>query len=192
MPTFPRRRKSSLLKRILIYSIILYAIFNAGDIGRFFYPMPYREIILKEADLYNLDPCLLAAIIKTESNFNHGAVSVRGALGLMQLMPETGEWAAKQMGLKNYSREKLFEPATNIHIGSWYVANLLKGFNGSTAMMLASYNGGQGNVKKWLQQDQWSGQFESVDQIPFPETREFVKKVQRYRQIYSRLYQNSE
>jgi soluble lytic murein transglycosylase len=168
--------------------ILLAAILNADSIWRFFYPLPYRDLTFKYARAYNQDPYLLAAMMKAESNFDNRAVSARGARGLMQIMPETGQSVASALGYSNFSPDQLFEPEININIGAWYLADLDNEFYGNVILMLAAYNGGRGNVREWVSDTEKSGGIKTFDQIPFPETRYYVKKVLLYHKIYTRLY----
>lgn len=179
-------------RRILFALILLLIIFNLDHIGRFFYPFSYRDLIERNAKKYNLDSCFLAAVIKTESNFNVHALSDQGAMGLMQIMPETGKWAAGQIGLKGYSADKLYNPETNILIGSWYLSCLNEEFGGNTVLVLAAYNGGSGNVKKWLQSKKLTGSEADISLLSYPETRHFIRKVIRNYKIYSLLYGSQE
>jgi soluble lytic murein transglycosylase len=168
---------------------MLALILNADRIQRFYYPFPYQSLIFKYASAYDQDPYLLASIIKAESNFDSRAVSAKGARGLMQIMPETGEWVAGQLGYTNFNKDQLFEPETNIKFGTWYFADLENEFNGSTILMLAAYNGGRGNVSDWVAVKDLSGSVNTIDQIPFPETRDYVKKVLLYHKKYIDLYE---
>ncbi len=179
-------------RRILFALILLLIIFNLNHIGRFFYPFSYHDLIIQNAKKYNLDACFLAAVIKTESNFNTRALSDQGAVGLMQIMPETGKWAAGQIGIRGYSADKLYDPETNILIGSWYLASLNGEFGGNTILVLAAYNGGSGNVKKWLRNEKLSGAEKDIALLPYPETRHFVSKVIRNQKIYNLLYGDQE
>jgi soluble lytic murein transglycosylase len=181
------------VKRLLflfIFLLVLYLfITQANYLGRFVYPFSYREVIVEEAKKNNLDPLLIAAVVWVESSFNDNAESAKGARGLMQVMPETGTWAAEQIGLENFSKEKLFDPHINITIGTWYLGDLFRQFDGNPYVALAAYNGGRGHVRRWLQEGIWDGSRESLTDIPFPETRSFVIKVEqaynRYHQIYN-------
>lgn len=152
------------------------------------YPFPYQEMIFKYAQEYEVDPYLVAAIIREESHFVEEAESYRGARGIMQIMPETGKWAAEQMNLEGFQPDDLYDPKINIKIGCWYLADLSKEFGNDKILMIAAYNAGRGNVKQWIQTRQWSGRHETVEDIPFPETREYVKRVlkgyEKYRWIY--------
>jgi len=172
---------------ILIFLLVL-LVLNIDSIGRFFYPFPYRDTTFYYARAYNVDPFLLVAVMKTESDFNSRAVSVRGARGLMQIMPDTGRWVAHQLGEPAFHPDRLFEPETSIKFGAWYVADLEKEFHGDTVLILAAYNGGRGNVKEWLSSKNLSGGKGSIDQIPFPETQHYVRKVLLFHRIYSYLY----
>lgn len=131
---------------------------------------------------------LVAALIWVESSFNKDAESAKGAIGLMQIMPETGSWAAGQMGLGDFTAEKLFAPDTNIKIGTWYLSQLLNQFGHNPYLALAAYNGGRGHVSSWLEKGIWDGSREGLANIPFPETYYFVKKVERVYKRYKALY----
>lgn len=168
--------------------LILFLFSKVDDIGRKLYPFPYREAITYHAIANNVDPLLLAAIIKVESNFNPNALSAAGARGLVQIMPETGHWIANQMNLLDFDADKLYHPETNIQMGAWYLADLTKQFNGNRAMILAAYNAGRGNVTKWLENNLWTGDEKHIDQIPFPETRHYIRKVSWNYQVYQYLY----
>lgn len=188
--TFNRYRRNNSLKW-LIPMLLLVSLFSSKAFWRFFYPLPYKDIIFTEASRNNVDPYLVAAIIKTESNFTSSAESARGARGLMQIMPETGAWAAGKMGLKGFKPDHLYDTETNIRVGCWYLHNLNQEFGGNKILVVAAYNGGRGNVKAWLEKEQWSGEHATVDQIPFEETRTYVKKVLKNYARYRYLYRES-
>lgn len=177
---------------MLIFVLLLAlacCLLSSTFLGRLFYPLHYKEHILASAEKYDVDPLLIAAVIRTESSFRETVVSSKGARGLMQLMPETAEWAAGQAGLTGYHHDQLFDPAVNIGLGTWYLSNLLESFDNNRAIALAAYNSGCGQVTLWLQKGIWDGREESLDQVPFSETRIFVSKVlqaySRYRQLYA-------
>nr|WP_066639619.1 lytic transglycosylase domain-containing protein [Desulfolucanica intricata] len=187
-----RRRKVKRSKKrgwLIIFLILLVALaYNTDRLGKYFYPFPNPELIFYYAQINQVDPYLIAAIIKTESSFNDKAVSVKGAQGLMQIMPDTAKWIAEQMGENDFDPQELQNPETNIALGSWYLANLQKEFKGETILVLAAYNGGRGNVKKWLEEKHWTGEHKTIDQIPFPETRQYVRKVLWNYKMYNYLY----
>jgi soluble lytic murein transglycosylase len=172
----------------LLLFFILILIFYFKPIGRLFYPFPYQKNISYYAQKNDLNPYLLAAVIKTESNFNPRAISAKGARGLMQIMPKTGRWVALQTGQIEFKVEQLDEPEINICLGSWYLAELKREFYGNTILALAAYNGGRENVSRWLQQKQWVGELTKLDSLPFPETRQFIRKVLWNYKVYRYLY----
>lgn len=152
------------------------------------YPNPYQELITASAARHQVDPYLVLALIRNESHFNPNAESVEGALGLMQIMPETGAWIAAQME-REFESKSLLDPAVNIEMGCWYLANLNEEFASDPVVVMAAYNGGRSNVREWLDTQTWTGERHTLDQIPFPETRTYVGRVLRDEQIYRRLYQ---
>lgn len=194
MALFSRRKanKKKVTRRLFIILLLILLFVNFDGICRFFYPFPYREITFHYSNTYNIDPYLLAAMMKAESNFNPRAVSPRGARGLMQIMPETGNWIAQQMGNRDFTPDQLFRPETSINFGAWYIADLGREFHDDIVLVLAAYNGGRGNVKEWLTSDSLAGDENIIDRIPFPETRHYVGKVLLYHRIYTRLYINGE
>lgn len=172
---------------ILIALIVfLVNILMARPILRVIYPLKYQEVIGEQAQIYNLDPFMIAAIIQVESRWRPDADSRKGATGLMQLMPDTGTWVADQIDLE-FEIKQLMDPDTNILLGTWYMSYLRNQFPSFVAA-LAAYNGGQGNVRKWLDTQRWDGRFETYRDIPFYETRNYVRKVvytwHFYREIY--------
>lgn len=167
------------------------AIAGVRPVLTWYFPLKYRESVEKNAHLYQIDPLLITAIMRVESSFDRYAISSKGARGLMQLMPETARWAADLMGLKDFELEQLFDPEVNIAIGVWYLSNLREQFDGDMVLALAAYNGGRANVLRWLREEAWSGEVETVHDIPFPETRGYVQKVLNTYQWYRRVYRNA-
>lgn len=167
-------------------SVILY--FNLDVIWKMLYPLKYEDLVFKYADTFDNDPYLVTAIMYRESRFNPNALSPKGAMGLMQIMPDTAEWIAESLNMEKFVATDLYKPEVNIYLANWYLANLSQQFNGNLILMLAAYNGGRGNVQKWLTERNWSGDVNDIDQIPFPETQKFVRNVltlyQRYLQLY--------
>ncbi|MDD2421610.1 MAG: lytic transglycosylase domain-containing protein [Heliobacteriaceae bacterium] len=157
-------------------------------VQKLFYPLPHKQLVFQYAAEYGVDPYLVTAIIRRESKFWVWAESHQGAKGLMQLMPQTAQWIAEQIPVAEYKPEKLYEPAVNIRMGCWYLANLQREFGGNIPLVIAAYNGGRGNIQQWLQERRWSGKEQAVDRIPFPETREYVKKVLKDYSMYHELY----
>lgn len=176
-----------------IFSLTILLIFIAFIIitipwfWRLFYPFPYRESILQHSREFRLDPNLVVAVVRVESKFRPNAESPRGAKGLMQLMPDTAQWAARQMGIEYVERD-LFNPDYNLTVGCWYLSSLLHEFDNNVYLALAAYNGGRGNVQEWLRQTIWNGSREDLEQIPFQETRNFITRVMHDYRIYQTLY----
>ena len=142
------------------------------------YPLRYEQIVVSHARNYDLDPALLAAVIYTESRFASSARSSAGAIGLMQLLPETAEGIAVRTGGAKFTVADLYVPELNIRYGSWYLRNLLDRY-GDERTALAAYHAGQGNVDRWRK---------SGVGIQFPETRDYVAKVEQVEQVYASAY----
>ncbi|MDD5259558.1 MAG: lytic transglycosylase domain-containing protein [bacterium] len=143
-------------------------------------PIFYGDILNKYAGVYKIDPLLIAAIINVESKFRTHAQSPVGAIGLMQIMPETGREVAKKLKLSNFYDHDLYVPEINIRIGCFYLDEIRKECGADQVAMLASYNAGKNIVKTWKSGSQ---QLE-ISQIPYKETRNFISQVQ---QTYKRL-----
>lgn len=152
------------------------------------FPIPFAEVILRAAEETGTEPLLLVAIMRVESSFNPQAVSPKGAKGLMQVMPSTGAWVAEQLGMKDFDVSHLEDPEINIQIGAWYFAYLQKLFDDNPIAALAAYNGGLGNVQRWLAEEIWSGQVDDLMNIPFPETRAYVQKVLSTVEVYRMIH----
>jgi len=152
------------------------------------YPKPFDEFVTHYADERGLDPLLIDAVMREESGFNPTIESWANALGLMQLMVPTAQDMAQRTGRKKVSASELLDPEINIELGSMYLLGLADRFDGHPVCMIAGYNGGAGNVRKWLRErgdeaaDMW------VEKIPFPQTRHYVKRVAMSWWIYHWLY----
>ena len=193
-----RRKKRSRLPECLIILVLLagtcfagWKIWNSDTVQmRFVYMWEYQQDIITYSQKNKVDPFLIAAIIKNESNFNHKAVSKVGAVGLMQIMPETGRWIAEQMGLDNYKDTDLYQTRTNIRMGCWYLGELDHEFKHNLALVMTAYNAGRGQTHEWMQQYGWDDNFNDLKAIPFPDTREYVQKVLQDRDKYYLLYRD--
>lgn len=170
------------------FAVLIYAIIFSSPVQKILYPIPHSEYVFRYAESYHIDPYLVAAVIRAESRFSHTAESGSGARGLMQIMPDTAEWAAEQLKM-DFHPEMLFDPQYNIKIGCWYLRQLQNTFHGDLTVVLASYNAGQGNVQRWLEEGVWDGKLTGLDQIPFTETRLYVQKVLTYYNRYRLLYE---
>ena len=150
-------------------------------------PLKYQDTVEKYAKMYELEKSLVNGVIFCESHFEPQAVSHADAVGLMQITEETGWWAAEQMGLTPDTVD-LTEPDTNIRIGCWYLNWLLTKFDGVKETALAGYNAGYGNVQKWLADEEMSRDGITLEEIPYEETKFYVKKVQLAQQVYRLVY----
>lgn len=155
---------------------------------KYVYPFPHQALVYEYSLKNNLDPFLVASVIRTESKFLPRARSPRGAFGLMQMMPDTAQWVAKESQESNFTFDRLAEPEVSIRMGTWYLANISREFKQNEVLVLAAYNGGRGNVKEWVSRFGWPADFQDASQIPFQETREYVGKVLAGRKRYAELY----
>jgi len=152
------------------------------------YPNAFHELVEKHCRAANVDPYLLQALIREESALDPRALSWAGALGLSQLMLSTARTLARPLKISGVTQESLLEPDQNLRLGSWYLGLLLKRFQGSKAHALAAYNAGAEMVNRWnaarshLELDEW------IEEIPFAETRGYVKRVLRSYNTYHLLY----
>jgi soluble lytic murein transglycosylase len=144
------------------------------------YPLRYDAIVRGHAANYGLDPALLAAVIYTESKFDAEARSEAGAIGLMQLLPDTAKGIAMRTGGDRFVVSDLLVPELNVRYGSWYLRHLLQRY-GDERTALAAYHAGQGNVDAWRA---------AGEEMAFPETRAYVEKVLDARAVYRDAYQS--
>lgn len=142
------------------------------------YPLEYDHIIRGHAENHDLDPALLAAVIYAESRFDPNVRSEAGAVGLMQLLPETARGIALRTGGARFVVADLRDPEINVRYGSWYLDHLLDRYS-DTELALAAYHAGQGNVDRWRRDGLG---------IAFPETRAYVDEVERFRRAYAKAY----
>ena len=161
------------------------------------YPLEYTELVAEYASKYNIPEYVILAIIKTESDFDPNAVSAVGAIGLMQMMPETFLWLTGSAHLGEYLPvDALYVPEVSIRYGTYYLLYLYRKFDHNLDTALAAYNGGEGNVSKWLEDSRYSddGLKLNTDKIPdnFRETRNYVKKVNKEIKYYKNTYYQNE
>lgn len=179
-----------IIAAILIVAAVVVALQNGKWLLKVIYPIHYRDIIEVYAEEYNVDPYLVAAIMRNESKFNPNALSRREAKGLMQIAPITGSWAAERLPIENYREDMLYDPDLNIKIGCWYLNILYKEFDNNLELIIAAYNAGNGNVSRWLENPEYSRDGETLDEIPFKETKIYLQKVLRDYKVYRWLYSN--
>lgn len=174
---------------ILLLCGLIYFVSQFSSVQKkYIYPYPYQNEISHYSKSYEIDRNLVLAVIKTESNFKKDATSSRGAMGLMQLMPSTAAWIREQMGDADCTLEEFYEPERNIRYGIWYLSELREEFKDNRVLMLAAYNAGRGNVREWIHLYNWDMKFNDPDEIPYAETREYVKKVLKNEEKYQKLY----
>ncbi len=156
------------------------------------HPLQYQDIIAEKAQKYNLNPAFIAAIIMNESSFRPDAVAEStGARGLMQLVYDTAEWIhGKVGGGSEFRHNDLHDPALNMEYGCWYLNYLSKQFGGDPILVAAAFHAGQGEVRTWLQNAQYSpdGRTVAIDRIPFGDTRRYVTRVVDDFAVYQRVY----
>ncbi len=156
--------------------------------ARMMYKQEHIDLVKETAEEYNLDVYLVAAVVKIESDYNENAVSSHDARGLMQVLPDTGEWIAGKLGLEDYSHDMLFQPSKNLMMGCWYLRFLYDRFDGDVELLLSAYNAGQGNVDSWLDNSEYSSDGKTLDVIPVDETKNYVEKVLEAYGQYQKLY----
>ena len=151
-------------------------------------PLRHEDIIRQQARDKGLDPALIAAVIYAESHFRDGQTSAAGAQGLMQITPATARMIARKSGGIAFTVEDLGTPQVNIAYGSWYLRYLMQRYAGNETFALAAYNGGEGNVDRWIATAQRRNELLTIEAIPFSETRAYVAKVQDAERHYRRSY----
>ncbi len=176
-------------KRILLLILcVVLALSLIKPVMKALYPLRYDEHIVTYSDKYNLDRYLVMALIKAESNYIYDAHS-GVARGLMQITDETADWIATKLSLDNFD---ILDPETNINMGCFYLSYLLDYYKGNEQLALASYNAGMGNVNKWLSDKEYSQSGQTLDNIPFLETRQYIEKIENNKEIYIKLYEKEE
>ena len=150
-------------------------------------PLRHDDIIRQQASDKQLDAALIAAVIYEESRFRD-QTSHAGARGLMQITPATADYIAQKSGGTEFEQGDLATPQINISYGSWYLRYLLDRYDGNEVLALCAYNGGEGNVDRWLQEAHVADTGFTLERVPFAETREYVRRVLDARQDYRRQY----
>jgi len=151
-------------------------------------PLRHEDIIRQQARDKDLDPALIAAVIYAESRFRDGQVSAAGAQGLMQITPATARMIARKSGGVAFTVEDLGTPQVNIAYGAWYLRYLMQRYAGNETFALAAYNGGEGNVDRWIVEAEKRNEALTIDAIPFSETRTYVQRVLDAKREYRRSY----
>ncbi len=148
------------------------------------YPVRYEDLVVKYSEQYSVDEALIYAIINCESGFDPNAVSAAGAIGLMQITPETFQWLQTKDDIEETLPEgDLYDPETNIKYGALLISLNVEEF-GNVRTAIASYNAGRGKVAEWLADERYSADSRTLMAIPYKETEDYVEKVIRNYQIY--------
>ena len=177
--------------------LIAVAVLLVAAVGLFFalrtyyrnaYPQKYQEYVEQYAAEYGVDRNFVYAVIKTERNFRPSVVSVNDACGLMQLLPSTLDWLQNLTPEDDrYVREDLFSPQINIKYGVYFLSILFEEFK-TPANVAAAYHAGINGVRNWLSDPEISPDGQTLENIPYPDTRQYVERIEKYYRIYQTLY----
>ncbi len=183
-----RKKGRAVLAVVLLLVVLAAAYVFRPTLERLYFKLDYEEAIILYSQQYELDEYLVAAVIHTESGNDSNALSHAGAMGLMQIMPSTGEWIAQKNDEPLMAKDDLYDPDRNIRYGCWYLRFLFDKFgDDNLSLVLAAYNAGPGRVDEWLTNDEVSENGKLVN-IPYKETKDYVKKVQLAYEKYEELY----
>ena len=183
-----KRSIPKIIITVLILAALLFIVFGWGNYAIYKkLPIKYESFVEKYSAEYNIDKFFVYAVINTESGFDPNAESHAGAIGLMQILPNTAQWLNEKYEL-GYDSIVLTDPETNIRIGTCYIAYLNERFGFDTDLVLAAYNGGEGNVRSWLNNPEYSSDGKTLTKIPYEETSQYVKKVSVRYDFYKKLY----
>ena len=180
----------TLLKLILVLVVVIaLGLFLVPAVARQLLPISHEEIIERYAEEYELRPELIAGVIRAESSWRETVVSSAGAVGLMQLTPETFQWLQSKTG-ESYEDSALRTPEVNIRYGSYYLAYLRERFSDEKTQ-LAAYNAGPNRVQEWLKNSDYSDDGVTLKKIPIAETEKYVDKIELYQKLYRYIYFSS-
>lgn len=187
--------KNKKIKTLIIIAILILIIIGAILGGKklmlkIIYKKDYQEYVTKYSAEYNVDEDLVYAIIKAESNFDENAVSHKNAIGLMQIMQETAEDIITRYGIdidKDNLIEEIKKVQNNINIGTKYLSTLLETY-GNKEVAVAAYNAGIGTVNNWIEKGIIKKDGTDIENIPYKETNNYVRKILRNYEIYQRIY----
>ena len=191
----PKKRKRSVLAPILAVLVVLalagtllFSTFQ-DKIERWEYPLRYQEYVEYYAGKYAIDPMILYAFIRTESNFDPDVDSNAGARGLMQITEVTFDWIKTKIApTEDLTSDDLYDPETNIRFGTFFISYCLKKYNNHLATAAAAYHNGVGAVDTLLAEEQYSTDGITLDHYPYPQMRQYVKKITESYQRYSEIY----
>lgn len=153
------------------------------------YPVYYKAEIIKNSHNFEVDPEIVASLIRVESSYRKDVVSSKGAVGLMQLLPSTAGWVASKIGMENFSQEMLYDANTNIMLGTYYIKYLLNKF-GSLSEAICAYNAGEGVVLNWLGNKDISQDGKTLSNVPYSETQSHLEKFKKALRVYKKKYKD--
>jgi soluble lytic murein transglycosylase len=162
------------------------------DFWKLAFPIPYRTDLERYAKQNGLDPFLMAALIRQESEFNPTVVSRSNARGLTQIMPSTGRELSRRLKMTQYSTAKLFQPSLNLQLGTFYLKSIVDSVGGRWEAALAAYNAGLSRARTWSKWGEFREPAEFIETVPFTETRDYIQTVLRNADMYRRLYGNTQ
>jgi soluble lytic murein transglycosylase len=152
------------------------------------FPLPYRFELERNSQARDLDPSVVAALIRQESEFDPRAISRANAYGLTQVLPSTGRQLSRRLGMTGFRADRLFDPNYNLKLGTYYLRTMLDEHEGRWDITLAAYNAGKTRTNLWQTWYDYREPAEFVETIPFSETRNYVQVVLRNADVYRRLY----
>lgn len=184
---------SFILIVLVIAVLLLFCTDTLGDIKSKMlmkvYPQQYSEYVEEYAKEYGVDEALVYAVMRTESGFRAEVKSSVGAVGLMQIMPDTFEWLQTISDSQvEYTEDDLVNPQINIKYGTFYLDYLIDHYGGKEALAVAAYNGGIANVDSWLKDNRYSTDGKTLENIPYSETAQYVQRVEKTKDMYESLY----
>ncbi len=178
-----------LIKSILATLLTVAVLVGAVMASYRLFPLKYLGEIRQFSEEMGVDKYLVVSLIKAESNFNPDAVSSAKAKGVMQLTDETAQFCAEKLGI-TLNEGDIYKSEINIRLGVYYLKRMLELFGGDEDLAVAAYNAGEGRVREWLKDPTLSTDGESLQIIPYEETRKHVKKIATYKKVYKLLYPN--
>ena len=188
-----RQRRRTLLAifasaLIVLIALGAWALFGRDRIDFSRYPMTYAPEIRAAAAEFSLDPAYVASVVLAESSFDAEAVSSAGAIGLMQIMPATGEWIAGKLEDEPFDVQRLYQPEVNLRYGCWYLRFLLDRYDGDMYTASTAYHQGQGRVDQWLEDPQYSEDGRTLTAISSAVTDTYVNRIMESYANYQELY----
>ena len=184
------KNKKILIVGIIVLMIIVFLVVFKDKILKIIYPKTYKEIVSVYAEKYNVDENIIFSVIKAESNFENNAVSHKDALGLMQIMEETAKDVATKYDINidlNNAEQEILNVQNNINIGTKYLSVLIEKYQ-NIELAVAAYNAGTGTVDSWIEKGIIKEDGSDIENIPYKETNNYVRKILRNYNVYEELY----